>query len=51
MKSIFVYAYNQEDAKEAVRKKFKTQTPIRAKFAGTKHNMRVYQVWYRKRKR
>ena len=49
MATKIVYAYNQEEAKQQVRSK--KYVPIKAKFAGTKHNMRVYMVWYRMRKR
>jgi len=49
-KSKFVYAYNQNEAKAEFREKNKCLTPTKAKFAGTKHNMRVYQVWYKKKK-
>jgi len=49
MRKKFVYAYNQKEAMEEVRSK--AIVPLKAKMAGTKHNMKVYKVWFRNRKK
>lgn len=53
MESKYVYAYNQNEAMSAFRSWMKETgsskkryIPKKARCAGTKHNMKVYQVWY-----
>jgi len=51
MKKKVVYGQNQEQAKSNFRKNNKGFVPIKAEFAGTKHNSRVYIVTYRRKKK
>ena len=51
MESKVVYAYNQKEALLNFRKLTPDKyVASKAKFAGTKHNMRVYIVYFRLRK-
>jgi len=46
-----VYGQNQKDAMETFRKTTSSKyTPIKAKYAGTKHGAKVYLVKYRLKK-
>lgn len=45
----FVYGQNQTEAIANFRKTTPGYTPISAKYAGTKHGAKVYQIIYRKK--
>jgi hypothetical protein len=54
----YVYAYNQKEAITEFKNWMKNTgdssykyIPLKAKYAGTKHNMKVYQITYKKIKK